>query len=237
MFRKIYSFFINSFNNFIQKFIQRNTDLIECYEYLQRIDKNTLLVISRNETEYLTKNLSTSRICWVLLVRIFVIFHTLRFGVSALVNKQSVREFLFDLGFMVGPPRLISSAITAVSLAIVAIGLISVYQELTNQLHFFNLAHIITTKQDKYPLNSQNHRKYTIRCNLMARYLLPIAYMVMVVFMATFHFILYLNILLNFGRKMLFIHKIYNIEHIMDYIQPPLLFSGLDWIHHLVYFH
>ena len=224
MFRKIYLFFRNTFNDFIQ----RNTDLIEGYENLQRFDKNTLLVVSRDETDYLTNNLSTSRLFWVVMVRVLVVFHTLRYGVSALVNKHSVREFHLDFGFMMGPPRLISSAITTLSLAIVAIGLEVVYLELTNQLHFFEIAYIITTKQIKYPLNSKNGRKFALKFNLMARYLVPIAYWV--TFIAVFHFIFTFIYYLTLEEKVVFIHKTYNLQHIVAVIHSLVFVHNLSQI-------
>ena len=198
MFRKIYLFFRNTSNDFIQ----RNTDLNKGYEYIQWFLKTTLLGISRDENEYLTRNLSRSRICWVLLVRVVAIVTVMRFGVSALLNKQSVRELLFDVGFMVGPPRLISSAFTAVSLSITAIGLITVYQELTFKFHFVDIAHMIITKQIKYPLNNKNECKFNINCNLMFEYLLPFGYLVMVIFVATLHFIFTFLLYLTFEEKL-----------------------------------
>ena len=185
MFRKINVYLRNAFNNFIED----KNDFNETFEYLQRFSKNTFILITRNISEYLTRSLSKTRMFWVILLRIIVILHTLRFGFSALLNSQTVRESLFDMGYMAGPPRLISSAATAVSFAIVAIGVTTVYQELTHQLYILDIINMINNKQIKYPLNYTNGRKFNIRCNILARYLQPVGFVVLVLFISGFHFI------------------------------------------------
>ena len=197
-FREIYAFLRNAFNNFIED----KNDFNKAFVCLQSFAKISLILIARDVLEYLTRSLSRSRIFWVFLIRIVVIIHTLRFGVSALLCKQSVREFLFDFGFMIGPPRLISSAITAVSLAIVAIGLTTQYFEIGNQLVIYDIGHMISTKQIKYPLNYNNGRKFNIRSNLIVRYLLPIGYVVLVLAVSTFHFIFTFRIYLSLEEKL-----------------------------------
>ena len=186
MFLKIQVFLRNAFNNFIED----KNDFNKAFDNIQRFFKITLLCISRDISEHLTKSWSRTRIFWVILIRVVTIIHTLRFGVSALLNKQSVRQFLFDVGYMVGPPRLISTAIAALSLAIAAIGLTTIYQELTGQLYIYDIGHMINTKQIKYPLKSRNCRKFNISSNILFGFLLPIGYVVLVLFLSTFHFIL-----------------------------------------------
>ena len=197
MFRKLLTKFKNSFNDFIED----KTDFNIAFEYIQRFCKNGFVLIVRDVSEHLTRNLSRSRIFCILLVRILAIIHTLRYGVSALLNKQSVREFLFDIGFMIGPPRLISAAITTLSLSVIAIGLTTVYQEFTHQLYMYDITHLINTKQINHPLNPKNGRKFNIRSNLITRYLLPIGYVVLVLFLTALHFIFTLIYYLSLEEK------------------------------------
>ena len=204
-FRKIQVFLRNAFNNFIED----KNDFNKAFDNIQRFSKITLLCISRDISEHFTKFWSRTRIFWVIFLRVVTIIHTLRFGVSALLNKQSVREYLFDVGYMVGPPRLISTAITALSLAITAIGLTTIYHELTGRLYIYDIGHLINTKQIKYPLKSKNGRKFNIRSNILFGFSASnwICGLGIIFINISLHF--YVYALLISRRKVLFIHKIY----------------------------
>ena len=147
-------------------------------EVFQRVEYfiwKTDLVVERNSAEYIFGiKRSRSRILWLSILRLLTILHTLRYGLSTLFRSKTMRIFLFDFGYLVGNPFLISSGITAVSLAIVAIDVASMYQDVTKTLYILEIAYVIKNRLIKYPLNGKNERKFLIILNLLGRlFLIP----------------------------------------------------------------
>ena len=176
----------NKFNDFIED----KTDFNTCLQSMERFAKNNYILIATDAYDYMSGHKSKTRIFGIIMFRIATILHTLRCASIALINKESVREYLFDFSSMAGNRSLYESALSVISAAIVAIGLTTLYQELTNTFYIYMFGYLYNTNRMLYPLNSKNRRKFNIKCNFIARYLIRTASYVMVSVFSGFHLIL-----------------------------------------------
>ena len=149
-------------------------------ERLESFYRNYYITIVTNVDNYVMGNRPRSRLIMVILSRVALLLHTLRFGLSALMNRDSVRTALMDFGYLLGEPFMISCSVTAVSLAVLCIGLTILYQELTHTYYFADLAYMIKHNSMKYPLNSVDFVKLAEKADILSRLLLRPAFYLLV---------------------------------------------------------
>ena len=171
MFGKIFLIIRNRFNTFIE---DRN-DFNESFGFVEQLAEKSFITISKNCVEYRSQQKSWSRIFLVLMAKLASILTMLRFCVSMLYNKQSVREYLFEFSNMIGPFPLTQMAFVTMVGSIIAVGMTIAYQELTKTFYLLDVFYLIKTSQIQYPLNTNNSRKLNIKSYFIARYLMKIS--------------------------------------------------------------
>ena len=198
MLSKISQILKNKFNDFIED----KTDFNTCLQSIERFGKNNYIFIAIYAYEFSSGHKNRNRIFCVIILRIATILHTLRCASLALTKNESMREYLIDLTTFAGNRFLYASAMTAVSAAIVAAGLTTLYQELTNTLYIYMFGYLLKTNQFQYPLNSKNRRKFNIKCSFIARYLMRTAFYALVSVFSGLHFIYSIVHYLTLEEKM-----------------------------------
>ena len=185
MLSKIKQILKNKFNDFIED----KTDFNTCLQSIEKFAKNNYITIATDAYDYTSGHKSKTRIFCVIILRIALILNTLRAVSLALIKKESVRSYLIDLTSMAGDRVLYTSGLTSLSAAIVAIGMTTLYQELTNTLYIYMFGYLYNNNLLKYPLNSKNRRKFHIKSSFIAGYLMRTAFYVLVSFFSGMHLI------------------------------------------------
>ena len=176
------------FRNILNRILENKGGEKEAFQRLEDFAWKTDLLVERDSAEYVSGNkLSRSRILWLSILKLLTILHTLRFGLSTVLRNETMRIFLFDYGYLIGNPLLISSAFTAFSLAMAPIGVALMYQDVTKTLYIFEIAYVIKNRLIKYRLNGKNKRKFLIIMNLLGRFFLMPAYYILFIFDIAVH--------------------------------------------------
>ena len=153
-------------------FIENNMNENEALEKFEEFARDKFIIPSRSFEEYMTGYISKSRIMIISVMNFCTFLTVLRFGLSALINTESIRQLMCDFGYALNESRLISTAMSTLALAVLSSSLVVNYKVLTNDYYFINFLYEIKSKNISYPLSEQNMRKWSIKFSILTKYLL-----------------------------------------------------------------
>ena len=121
--RERFNFYLNDQDNLnivinsLEKFLA--TNYVTCFRDLE---------------EYHSRTRKRSRYYVVLIIKAVIVLHCIRWFTTTLIRNDQANLILFNFAHMLGDPLLVTVGISALSLSILGIGLVTTYQEVTWKL-------------------------------------------------------------------------------------------------------
>ena len=123
--------------NRFMSFIENNMDENEALERFEAFARDKFILPSRSFEEYMNGYKSKSRIIIISVINFCVFITVLRFGLSALINTESIRQLMCDFGYVLNKSRLVSTTASTLALAILSSSLVINYRVLTNDYYLY----------------------------------------------------------------------------------------------------
>ena len=173
----------NRFKNVCNNYIEDNTDIRTAIERVERFANKYFIFISENTEEYVAGHHDRKRLNKVLIARVALILHTLRFVIALLTKSDSVRIAMMDNTHTFAQSRMVLASGVLAAVGVLSMGLTVTYQELTNTLYTMEFVNSVKHNLLPLPLNSHHIHRICLAGNLFGKYImLPSFYF----FMASF---------------------------------------------------
>ena len=177
------------FKNGCNKYIEHNSDIRTVIERVELFMKKFHLLISEDMDDYVAGHHNRKRLNMVIMTRMALILHTLRFVIALLTKSNYLKIMMMDFSSMLGQSQMFLLALIMFALGILYICLTITYQEMNNTLYTLGILSGIKNNLLSFPLNSYHQRRIGVAGNFMGIYIMrPSFYMFSLLTMG-FHFI------------------------------------------------
>ena len=166
---RICYFFKNKRNQLIDYL--NDCNIREVIERMEEFAKNKLVLIYDID-EYVQQEKNIRREFWVTLAKLIVYIHIYKLFFVGFIDDIRIRLLFQDYTLLSNRNRLLFT-ILCISLGIISLEIpfLLQYLEMSRQLPNLKLYHLIKYRIIKYPLNSENHRKYCFELKIMSLFL------------------------------------------------------------------
>ena len=164
-------------------------DLARTINKMETFSRVNYMCASNDSEEYVAGIVSKQRYWIVILTRVILLLNSIRCLVLTLARKECVDRALLNFTHILGNSFVIITTISALSLAISAIGLTTIYQEFSKTLYMAEICYLISHNIILYPAKELQFRSMLIKANLVIDYIMKPSFYTLVVFVSLIHLI------------------------------------------------
>ena len=152
--------YINEINlkNKYTEFVHKNCDRIKCVDIIEKFVLNYFICGSKVD-DYMNGIHIKSKHYVMILTKLVLIIEGIRFAISGLFNKQSVRALVCDSFYLYGNPILFSIVGSMSAFVVFAILGTTQYKEYNNSLKWLPFFYDLKHNRLPLPMNADNSQK------------------------------------------------------------------------------